>query len=124
MPMFAAGSVAACAITMVCATGPAPASHSALTLTLQTTDGAARTVQLNCDPASGTHPKAEEACAALSEADGKFGSLVKTSVACPMIYAPLEATARGHWQGSPVDYSTEYANSCVAGAESEGVFAF
>ncbi|PXY33629.1 serine protease [Prauserella sp. PE36] len=125
MPMFAAGSLAACTLTMLCAGGPAPVTpESSLTLTLHTADGAARAVQLVCDPDSGTHPKARDACEALEGADGDFERLAPKNQPCPMIYAPLDARAHGHWRGERVDFRTEYSNSCVADAESAGVFAF
>ncbi|MBK1786552.1 serine protease [Prauserella sp. ASG 168] len=123
--MFAAGSLAACTLTMLCIGGPSPdTSDSSLTLTLQTADGAARAVQLDCDPASGTHPATADACDALEAADGDFARLATKNQACTMIFAPLQAEATGHWRGEPVRFSTEYSNECVADAESAGVFAF
>ncbi|MEU6643344.1 SSI family serine proteinase inhibitor [Saccharomonospora sp. NPDC046836] len=125
MPIISAGTAAACALALLCAGGPLPTPpESSLTLTLYTADGAARAAQLTCDPTAGTHPDAAEACAALEDAGGDFSRLPVTLQPCPMIYAPLRAEAHGRWQGEWVRFRAEYANECVADAESGGVFAF
>ncbi|MFC4001308.1 SSI family serine proteinase inhibitor [Prauserella oleivorans] len=125
MALFSAGSLAACTLTMLCAAGPvSPPPESALTLTVRQADGVSRAVQLLCDPDAGTHPKALEACTALEQADGNFDALATTRQPCPMIHAPVRATAHGHWRGKPVRHTADYSNPCLADAESSGVFGF
>ncbi|TWE22634.1 subtilisin inhibitor-like [Prauserella muralis] len=122
--MFAAGSLAACTLTMLCAGGPAPTPESSLTLTLETANGAARAVHLVCEPPMGTHPHPGGACAAIESAGGDLERLPADNQPCPMIYAPVQARAHGHWKGEPVDFHTEYSNECFADGESGGVFGF
>lgn len=122
--MFAAGSLAACTLTALCASGPTLPAESSLTLSLRGTDGVTRSVQLTCEPDAGTHPRAHEACTALESADGDFNRLPVKQQRCTMIYSPVQARAHGHWEGEPVQFTTEYSNSCFADARSGGVFAF
>lgn len=96
---------------------------SAMTLTLHDTGGAS-TVTLECQPPAGTHPHAASACRALTAAGGDFGKLSKDSGLCPLIWAPVTATAVGHWQEEVVLYRQTYPNRCVAAVESGHVFDF
>jgi hypothetical protein len=124
MALFPFEPLSACALTLMCIGGPATPADSALTLTTHHVNGSAKSVVLHCNPATGSHPAPAKACAALARADGEFEDLETEEVACTLIYAPVQATAHGHWRGEPVDFETVYPNSCVAGAESSGVFAF
>ncbi|WP_199435087.1 SSI family serine proteinase inhibitor [Qaidamihabitans albus] len=123
MPIFSAGSLAACAVTLMCAGGQATPPGSSLVLTLHPEGGTPRSAVLLCDPASGTHPEAEAACDALEQADGDFARLPTEHRACPMIHAPVRAEAHGTWRGERVHFRTSYSNTCFAEAESSGVFA-
>lgn len=137
MSLSVAGPLAACLMTAFWAGGapavPAPppaqspaqpAAESSLTLTLHDAEGVSRSVQLICEPAAGTHPRAAEACAAVQEAEGDFTRLPVKDEICPMIYSPLQAEARGHWRGEPVEFTAEYSNRCRADTQSGGVFRF
>ncbi|MGV9363456.1 SSI family serine proteinase inhibitor [Amycolatopsis sp. NPDC003731] len=114
---------AACLLSLGCL---APAQPPASTLQLTTHDTAGRigSVLLTCDPAGGTHPKRDKACAVLSGAGGDFSRINARHQACTLIYAPVEATAIGTWHGKPVSFSTTYANRCEADRDSDEVFAF
>ena len=114
---------AACLMSLGCL---APAQPPASTLQLTTHDTAGRigSVLLTCDPAGGTHPKRDKACAVLSGAGGDFSRINARHQACTLIYAPVEATAIGTWHGKPVSFSTTYANRCEADRDSDEVFAF
>ncbi|MUL43459.1 serine protease [Streptomonospora sp. PA3] len=82
---------------------------------------------LHCRPAGGSHPRAEDACAALERAEGDFSALGERSqqtTMCTLQYAPVRVSASGVWQGAPVDYSETFSNPCVARAETAGVFDF
>ncbi len=115
--------LAACLLSLSCL---APAQPPASTLQLTTHDTANRigSVVLTCDPAGGTHPKHDKACAVLSDVDGDFSRITARHQACTLIYAPVEATAIGTWHGKPVSFQTTYANRCEADRNSDGVFAF
>ncbi|MGI5458961.1 SSI family serine proteinase inhibitor [Streptomyces sp. CA-249302] len=77
---------------------------------------------LLCDPPQG-HSHAAEACAQLAAVDGDIDALPPRDGFCPMIYAPVTATARGEWSGRKVDYTRTYSNSCVMAARTGSVFA-
>ncbi|MBB3665426.1 MULTISPECIES: SSI family serine proteinase inhibitor [Prauserella salsuginis group] len=100
--------------------------ESSLTLSLHHNDGAVAITQLLCDPAGGSHPASAQACAALDDAGGEPAALeaVRPGTACPMIHAPVRASAHGHWRGEPVHFTTTYNNACLADVESGGVFGF
>ncbi|KID30122.1 SSI family serine proteinase inhibitor [Prauserella rugosa] len=119
-------TAAACSLAVLSLGGQAAADppESALSLSLSKTDGTIAFTQLLCGPAGGTHPTSAQACAALEEADGKPAALETTAQACPMIHEPVRASAHGHWRGKPVHFTTTYNNSCLADAESNGVFGF
>ena len=127
-------SVAAAAATLAAlAAGAQPASAdtgrpvgpTVLTLSVAATrDPAPRSVTLRCDPAGGGHPHARQACDALAVAGGGFGRLPGTRQMCPMIYAPVTATAQGVWRGIPVRWSQRFANACLLGERTGALFRF
>ncbi|MDA8371024.1 MAG: SSI family serine proteinase inhibitor [Nocardiopsaceae bacterium] len=80
-------------------------------------------VRLECDPTGGSHPGAEAACSALKEVDGEFAELPTRDDVCTMDYRPVMVRATGQWRGEPVYYEDIFANTCAAGAETNGVFA-
>ncbi|MBP2330811.1 hypothetical protein JOF56_011196 [Kibdelosporangium banguiense] len=80
---------------------------------------------LGCDDpenVTGSHPRRERACATLDAAGGNFENLQTTGGACPMIYDPVTATAKGRYKGMRIDFEAVYANQCVAAAESADIF--
>ncbi|MGW7605821.1 SSI family serine proteinase inhibitor [Streptomyces sp. NPDC054766] len=114
--------------------GAAPAAHAAPRhalpgdwLRLAVTRGDARSndirgVLLLCDPPQG-HAHAARACRQLRAAGGDPGRIPRRSgVMCPMLYAPVTASAYGVWDGRRVDYTHAFSNSCVMGAETGAVF--
>ncbi|HEY8201194.1 MAG TPA: subtilase-type protease inhibitor [Actinomycetota bacterium] len=107
---------------------PAGYARSVMKLTIndgETYDpGTARRVKLTCDPAGGTHPDPKTACEQLHEVDGDFAKLDVNPGPCPLIYRPVTATAKGSWQGSPVDYQETFSNSCDLARQTGAVFAF
>lgn len=115
--------LAACLLSLNCL---APAQPPASTLQLTSHDTANRigSVVLTCDPAGGTHPKHDKACAVLSGAGGDFSRINARHQACTLIYAPVDVTAVGTWRGKPVSFHTTYPNHCAAARDSDDVFAF
>lgn len=85
-----------------------------------------RSVVLSCEPAGGTHPKAEQACAELDRANGRFGSLRSgnENAMCPLVYRPVTVTATGTWRGKPVEHKQTYSNACTLRAYTGAVFDF
>jgi hypothetical protein len=104
----------------------APAQPPASTLQLTSHDTANRisSVVLTCDPTGGTHPQRDKACAVLSSVGGDFSRITARHQACTLIYAPVDVTVVGTWQGKPVSYRTSYPNRCAANRDSDDVFAF
>ncbi|MFE2387786.1 subtilase-type protease inhibitor [Streptomyces althioticus] len=78
---------------------------------------------LRCDPPGGGHPRAEEACAQLSAADGRITALPAEDALCPMIYAPVTAHAEGVWRDRPVSWSETFPNVCTLRAHTGALFA-
>ncbi|MFI6333598.1 SSI family serine proteinase inhibitor [Streptomyces sp. NPDC050535] len=78
---------------------------------------------LLCDPPQG-HTHAAQACEELRAAEGDIGRIpVRAEVLCPMIYAPVTASARGEWNGRPAEYTHTFSNTCMMGVETGSVFA-
>ncbi|AVH55907.1 MULTISPECIES: subtilase-type protease inhibitor [Streptomyces] len=78
---------------------------------------------LLCDPPQG-HPQAAQACDELRAAGGDISRIPpRPDALCPLIYAPVTASARGVWEGRRVDYTHTFPNSCVVRAETGAVFA-
>ena len=77
---------------------------------------------LLCDPPQG-HAHAEEACEELRAAGGDIDRIPpRADVLCPLIYAPVTASAQGVWDGRRVEYTHTFSNSCVMGAETGEAF--
>lgn len=78
---------------------------------------------LLCNPPQG-HAHAAKACEDLGAADGDITRIpARTDAICPMIYAPVTASASGEWNGRPSEYTHTFSNSCVMAAETGAVFA-
>ncbi|MFD1658829.1 SSI family serine proteinase inhibitor [Streptomyces caeni] len=77
---------------------------------------------LMCDPPQG-HAQAGRACAELTEAEGDIGRIPHKDAICPMVYAPVTVSARGQWNGHPVDYGQTFSNACALQARTGAVFA-
>ncbi|MEV0700750.1 SSI family serine proteinase inhibitor [Saccharopolyspora sp. NPDC050389] len=106
------------------ATSDDGAGQSTLKLTV-TESQKSRTVTLTCDPASGEHPRASDACEELQQVDGKFERLdpgePKT---CTKESRQVSASAEGTWRGQPVGYQVKLANPCALKAATGSVFDF
>ncbi|MEV6014464.1 MULTISPECIES: SSI family serine proteinase inhibitor [unclassified Streptomyces] len=114
--------------------GAAPAAHASPRhglhgdwLSLAVTRGDARSsdtrgVLLLCDPPQG-HAHAARACRQLAAAGGNIDRIPRrTGVMCPMLYAPVTASAHGRWKGHRVDFTRTFSNSCVMKARTGAVF--
>ncbi|MFD4522864.1 SSI family serine proteinase inhibitor [Streptomyces sp. NPDC058470] len=78
---------------------------------------------LLCDPPQG-HAHAAQACAELRTAGGDITRIpVRADVLCPMLYAPVTASARGEWNGRRTEYTRTFSNTCMMGVETGSVFA-
>ncbi|RNL85072.1 SSI family serine proteinase inhibitor [Halostreptopolyspora alba] len=86
-------------------------------------DAEPTTALLACSPNGGTHPRVDEACAALEETGGEFADLPSTESVCTLVYQPVTVAARGDWRGDPIDYRETFANPCFAATHTNGVFA-
>jgi hypothetical protein len=79
---------------------------------------------LTCEPAGGLHPRADEACLALSDVDGQFDGLTTGQALCTMEYDPIVVKASGTWRGETRTFEAEFPNACVMRAETGPVFDF
>ncbi|OOC56615.1 MULTISPECIES: SSI family serine proteinase inhibitor [Nocardiopsis] len=80
--------------------------------------GATKAISLQCHPAGGTHPKAEEACEAIAEG-GSIEGVEGPGGDCTMIHDPVVATASG-----AEEYQREFSNRCLLTAGKGAVFDF
>jgi hypothetical protein len=121
-------STLACLALAVPFTGTASAAPGKTELVLSTHEqiGTLGSAQLRCDPPSGSHGQAGQACRDLAAADGDFTKLPgdPNVQACTMELRPVTVSAQGNWRGKPVAFSREYPNRCVLQAETGPVFAF
>lgn len=96
-----------------------PSAKTSLTVEVRKSPNAkAETWKLTCDPAGGTHPRAQAACTALAKgrttAKGgdPFAPVPKTAM-CTQIYGgPQVATVKGTWDGRAVDATFNRKNGC------------
>jgi hypothetical protein len=109
-------------------TGFASASTvtSVVTLAVYAPGGALETVELECDPAGGTHPNPTDACDELLLAQGDFDALADQQelTNCTMEYRPVSAVAYGTWRGEPVWWEREFGNHCTLRTATGTVFQF
>ncbi len=95
------------------ATPDPPAGGGMLTVTVDLGDGLAPTTwTLTCDPAGGTHPAPEQACAALAAAKDPFAPVPRDMVCTEIYGGPQTATIKGTWAGQMVISRYQRNNGC------------
>ncbi|HST85401.1 MAG TPA: SSI family serine proteinase inhibitor [Kineosporiaceae bacterium] len=111
--------VAGCADSDKTVTPQAPASETGgsvtTDLTIVSDDGKGKTETwtLTCDPAGGTHPTPEAACAALTGKGTTAMPAVAKDKICTQIYGgPQTAKITGTWRGEAVNASFSRKNGC------------
>ncbi|MCE6998052.1 subtilase-type protease inhibitor [Saccharothrix sp. S26] len=97
------------------------APQSGFVLSVQRGDTVQMT-NLTCEPAGGLHPRADQACLALSEVDGQIDGLSTGQALCTLEYDPVRVKASGTWRGETRLFEAEYPNQCVLLAETGPVF--
>lgn len=124
--LTAAASVAALSVAPVVAHADMGPLHLPMPLTESTPDrltvevhdagdGRNGTFELECHPAGGTHPQAEEACAKLDQGTWGTDTFAATPAGtnCTMQYGgPATARITGTWNGRPVDATYNRSNGC------------
>jgi Subtilisin inhibitor-like len=95
-------------------TVPEDQPASSLTVTLDRGEGGeTEQWELTCEPAGGTHPNPDAACAALDDVDPEVLNPVPPDSACTMIYGgPQTATLSGTWRGEPIDAAFSREHGC------------
>jgi hypothetical protein len=111
--------IAGCSSGDEIVTPRAPAAESGGTVTTDLTivsddgKGKKETWTLTCDPAGGTHPDAEAACAALAAKGRTAMPPVAKDAMCTQQYGGDQtAKITGTWDGEPVDASFSRTNGC------------
>ena len=98
------------------ATPTAPTGSTELSIVVTDGSGERQAWNLICDPAGGTHPDPESACAALLAHGALALPAVRKDVACTDIYGgPEKATISGTFQGERVLSSFSRVNGCEIG---------
>src|SRR5688572_8948514 len=115
--------VADTARAAVAETAAAARRTSKLTLTVQPNRGQTKVARLNCKPVGGNHPRAADACAALTTANGDPTKLTPEDLMCTAEFAPVRARVVGFWEGRPVSYQKTFSNSCQLRIATGAVFA-
>ncbi|MEX3106564.1 serine protease [Streptomyces sp. V2] len=123
--------VLAAALALTALTAPATAAQSALPgnwLQISVTKGDGhssdtRGTLLLCNDVPQGHAHAAEACAQLRAARGDIRAVPPQEIFCTLEYAPVTASARGQWNGRPVQYRETFGNKCEMTAKTGAVFA-
>ncbi|TQJ03504.1 subtilisin inhibitor-like [Amycolatopsis cihanbeyliensis] len=132
-----APAILAVMATIVAGTAPAAASQhdlpgdeskGVLILTISEGERArpdAAGAVLTCEPAGGTHPLSEAACAELAAVNGEVAAVeLEPQRPCYLIYRPLTVTAHGSWDGRPISYRETFPNDCVLDVIKGPIFRF
>lgn len=110
--------------TVIAPSVSATAEQTSLGLAVQGQDNAS-VATLRCDPPGGSHSNAAEACDALAAAGGDFSNLRgQPGTACPDIFDPVTARAKGQYRGAPVEFERTYPNRCDLDRRTAPVFQF
>lgn len=101
----------------------APASKGALRILVAVKDGETKSVDLYCDPDSGTHPTPGPACALMRKVKGDPAKLkVNSKPVCTKEVQPHAVVVVGKWRGRVVKWAHNFANGCLMKAAGGAVF--
>ncbi|MGW5051751.1 SSI family serine proteinase inhibitor [Actinokineospora sp. NPDC004072] len=104
---------------------PPTQEHAKLALTVVGRSGELKASTLRCGPDGGSHPSASTACSQLAQVSGDISRLnADPAMICTLEYDPVTATARGTWDGRPVDYREVFPNQCAMWSYTGSVFNF
>ncbi|MFI6860143.1 SSI family serine proteinase inhibitor [Streptomyces sp. NPDC050421] len=77
------------------------------------------TYELECEPAGGSHPVAQQACDRLAQLPGEsadpFAPVSRNAMCTQQFGGPATARITGTWQGRHVDSTFERSNGCEIG---------
>ncbi|MEV0624172.1 SSI family serine proteinase inhibitor [Nonomuraea sp. NPDC050404] len=122
-----ATSAALAALPIIGFATPAHATIPKASIALHVTDiegVPVRSARLTCNPAGGTHPHADAACAALKHVNGDIGARPHGHTPCPKEYLPVTARASGVWNGKAIRFHEDYSNACELRTATGPVFGF
>lgn len=91
---------------------PSTPGGSQLTIVVDDGSAAPTTWTLSCDPAGGTHPDPEGACAALSAHRSALDPVPGDKMCAQVFSGPEKATISGTWQDEQVLATLSRVNSC------------
>ena len=117
-PALACAAAAALAVGL---TSPASAARTDADYVLSVefeNSGEYRQVSLDCIPAEGTHPRAQEACDLIEE-HGSIEAIPAEGGQCTMEYNPVRVSSIG-WE----EYEETFSNPCLLGLAKGAVFDF
>ncbi|MBC9714943.1 protease inhibitor SIL-V5 [Streptomyces sp. TRM66268-LWL] len=105
---------------------PEPPPRPGVFLTVSGSDNTwIRGLKLMCShEASGHHPHAAEACAAIDAVDGDLDRLPGKAPLCTKEYDPVTVTAAGTHRGQDISWHRTFANDCLRHAATDPVFDF
>ncbi|MGC5361831.1 SSI family serine proteinase inhibitor [Streptomyces sp. DT24] len=119
------GAAAAAGVTGMVPAGRAGRADGDLLLTVSGSENTwVRGVVLKCPYTEGHHPHGSAACAAVAVVHGDLDVLSDDPHACTMEYDPVTATAKGSFEGRPVEWTRTFPNACALDAATGPVFRF
>ena len=74
--------------------------------------GESSTWTLDCDPAGGTHPQAQEVCARLAALEEPFAPVPEDAICTQQYGGPTEAQVVGEYEGRPVETRFHRRDGC------------
>ncbi len=98
-----------------------PLGSFTLSMTSATGGETLAKASLTCEPAGGSHPNPEAACAQLSRVDGRIEDIPEDPGPCTKDFKPVIVSASGSWRGEERRYEREFSNPCVAIRQTGGV---
>ncbi|MEU3018359.1 MULTISPECIES: SSI family serine proteinase inhibitor [unclassified Nocardiopsis] len=127
--MATALTCAAAVALSVVAAAPASADERSTRYTLEVLGGVehrgetamswARAATLECDPAGGDHPRAEEACGLIAQHGDIASVMANPNGACTMEYRPVTVRVTG-----AEDYEETFGNACQMANAKGAIFDF
>ncbi|REE97397.1 SSI family serine proteinase inhibitor [Thermomonospora umbrina] len=95
------------------ALSPSSAAQTRLDIEVRpSAKGAPTTWTLTCDPAGGSHPRAEAACQALAKLKNPFAPVAKDAICTEIYGGPNVASVSGTWRGTRIDTDFSRSNGC------------
>ncbi|NUU24073.1 MAG: hypothetical protein HOV68_21615 [Streptomycetaceae bacterium] len=109
--LAALATAAAVGAVLAPAATASPATHLTISV-YEPLSPVLRQYELTCDPVGGTHPRAKEACEAITASPGNIKPVPPTANCYDRVYGPQRAKVTGVLLGATVTAEFSRVNSC------------